>query len=75
MCVSVCKILRKQKSIQNILMERTKTHARTSKNEMKMKISLIVLKCIYAGVILNEELDLNRCECLNMMAGTKQYTV
>lgn len=34
-----------------------------------MKIGLIVLKSIYAGVIYNEELDLNRCKCLNMMAG------
>lgn len=32
-----------------------------------MKIGLIVLKSIYAGVNLNEELDLNRCKCLNMM--------
>lgn len=32
------------------------------------EINLIVLKSIYAGVNLNEELHVNRCEWLKMMA-------
>lgn len=32
------------------------------------EINLIVLKSIHAGVNLNEELHLNRCEWLKMMA-------